>query len=285
MRRKAVFDSCRRVVIATCTVPSRYKSTGPTGTCMHRTFGVADSGSTISSTIADDQVSKKSESQESRAASKVVKVDEQRPVLNPCSMYSEFATTSTTRDEASEVATTTPAESRGVAGAPSPQQPLNEGSASKSKVYEQFNNSSISTIASNRKNKCDARHHHQANTTKNQNFITLGPRLKSPVKNHGARMKHALPVLNASALFQSQLDDSSDTRQELLHVIREECMRKRRRPFVMTGHAVPPQLFQDHLQMADSFLRQENAVECSFNNYHDHLTVDNMYVKHGLFRV
>lgn len=277
MQRKTVFDSCRRVVAATGTVSARYKSTGPTGTCMHRTVGVADSGSTFSSsTIADDQVPKKSKNQKPRAAAKFVKVDVDRAVAKPCSGYSEVASTSTIRNATAEVAAaaTTPAEAHGSIGAQIPQQPLKDGSASKSKIYSQFTKSSTNTIASNRKNKMDERHH-QTNITKNQHFVTLGPRLKPPVTNHGARMRRVLPTLNASALFQAQ-PNNSDTCKELLQVIREESMRKRRQAFVMTGHDVPPQLFQDHLQMADSFLRQENAVECSFNNFHDHLTVDNM---------
>lgn len=291
MQRKTVFDSCRRIVAATGTVSARYKSTGPTGTCMHRTVGAADSGSAFSSsTITDEQVPKKSKSQKPRAAAaaaaKFVKVDDDRVVAKPCSAYSEFATSSTTRKTTSEVAaTTTPAEAHGSTDAQTPHQPLHEDSASKSKIYAQFTKSSTNRpIASNPKNKSNERHHHHAIVTKNQSFVTLGPRLKTPVTNHGARMRRVLPTLNASALFQAQ-PNNSDTCQELLQVLREESMRKRRQAFVMTGHAVPPQLFQDHLQMADCYLRQENAVECSFNNFHDHLTVDNMYVDHGLFDV
>ena len=276
MHRKAVFDSCRRAAFATVTVSARSKGTTTvphgTSTCMPRIVPIGGAGPlpSKSSTLIDGDVRKNRKIKKSHANATRPTADDGTPVVELSKVDSQVA-------DVSGVETPLPVDPQALTGAQFPKRPVDEGSASGSEIYSQFAKSSSRTTGVHRKNNRD--HPHQTKYyTRNHGFVTLGPRLEIPITNHGARMKHVLPTLNASALFQAQPDDN-DTRQELLHVMREETMRKRRRPFIMTGHGVPPQLLQDHLQMADSLLRQENATECSFNNYFDQLTLHSMYVK------
>lgn len=286
MHRKVVINSFRRAAFpyGAVTATFRTKSTG-TGSRMHRIVppvpvggaGTITGSSQLSTLNRDDEVRKNKRGHRPQANAKLQNDDDDTSVAKSCTVYSQGADV-----KSDDVAT--PVEPHDLKSAQFPQNPLNEASASKSKVYAQFANSSSRNTGANRKSKSTDRnrdHPHQTRyVTKDEDFVTLGARLKSPVKNKGDRFKRVLPTLNASALFQEQHDDN-DTRQDLLNFLRTETMHKRRRAFMVTGHGVPPQLFQDHLQTADSFLRQESAVECSFNNFHGQTTLDNMYVKHG----
>jgi len=50
---------------------------------------------------------------------------------------------------------------------------------------------------------------------------------------------------------------------------------KKSRAFVLEGHGVPFQLFQDHIDLCDTLLsKHEGALECTFNNFDGKLTVD-----------
>ena len=129
----------------------------------------------------------------------------------------------------------------------------------------------------------------QESHTITSKYVTHGDLLEFPVNNYGAQMYRTLPLLNASALFlqeeptllhdnHSPLTMNSSTKEELVQVIREATMPKRRRAFIMTGHGVPHQLLQDHLNMADSLLHQEHAHQCLFNNFLDHRAVKDWYV-------
>lgn len=84
--------------------------------------------------------------------------------------------------------------------------------------------------------------------------------------------KRTLPTLNISSLFDAA------SREDLLQVLRDEVPKHTRSPFLITGHAVPTQLLQDHLQFADSILSQHEGQECSFNNFHGDPTFDDWYV-------
>lgn len=65
-------------------------------------------------------------------------------------------------------------------------------------------------------------------------------------------------------------------KQSFLEVMKGEVKNTRRpRAYALTGHGVPKQLLQDHIDMADRLLsHHEHAMQCSFNNFHGHLTFD-----------
>lgn len=56
---------------------------------------------------------------------------------------------------------------------------------------------------------------------------------------------------------------------------RHHHRKRKSKAFVLEGHGVPFQLFQDHIDLCDSILsRHGGATECSFNNFDGKLTVD-----------
>lgn len=87
------------------------------------------------------------------------------------------------------------------------------------------------------------------------------------------RMTRILSTLNAAALFDHT---PSSSRDALLSVLRGQVLsRSRRSAYALTGHGVPTQVLQDHINMADNLLsREEHAAECSFNNFHGDLSFD-----------
>jgi hypothetical protein len=131
--------------------------------------------------------------------------------------------------------------------------------------------------------------HHKATKNKNKKpntpkdharkneFLLPGAPIATPYYYYRRVLwRRTLPTLNVSSLF----DEAS--RDDLLQELRHEVPKHTRTPFLVTGHAVPTQLLQDHLQFADSILSQHEGQECSFNNFQGDLTFDDWYVGHTL---
>lgn len=81
-----------------------------------------------------------------------------------------------------------------------------------------------------------------------------------------APFRRTLPTVDASALFEQRRRHA----KTLVQVLQDQVLRTRhRKSYILTGHNVPPVLLQHCLNMADSLLtREEQAAECSFNNFH-----------------
>lgn len=109
------------------------------------------------------------------------------------------------------------------------------------------------------------------NKKKKPDFLTPGAPVETPfyTRTGGGKFRMTMPTLNAAALFENNHPEA------FLQVLREEIP-KRRRLYFLTGHSVPTQLLESHLQLADSLLHE--AAECSFNNFHGNLTFDDWYV-------
>jgi hypothetical protein len=113
------------------------------------------------------------------------------------------------------------------------------------------------------------------------------------------RLAQTLPTLNASAILDPKgfchnsasaattLSGADAVKRllrgkgDLLTVMKQELQRKRRpKSYLLTGHGIPQQLLQSHLNLADSMLRShQNARLLSFNNSFGHLSFDLLRIR------
>jgi hypothetical protein len=112
------------------------------------------------------------------------------------------------------------------------------------------------------------------------------------------RLAQTLPTLNASAIldpkgFCHNSASASTTlsgtdavkrllrgKGEFLTVVKQELHRKQRpKSYLLTGHGIPQQLLQNHLNLADSLLKSRQARLLSFNNSFGHLSFDILRIR------
>jgi hypothetical protein len=198
------------------------------------------------------------------AAAPWIKVNE-RNLSAPSNLYAQFNQKGGEQTKANDIA---PQGTIGVHDEPNSL----KTDAIPSKVYSHLIKPRIKV----NKNK-NKKNHKAMDQTKKNEFLVPGAPLATPYYYFKRVLwKRTLPTLNISSLFDAA------SREDLLQVLRDEVPKHTRTPFLVTGHAVPTQLLQDHLQFADSILSQHEGQECSFNNFQGDATFDDWYVLHAV---